>query len=143
MKIIYEDFEGLHVVIPSPDWAGTLEELAKSVAPEDCQIVEDDIIPADRTFRNAWKAGGGGIAVDLDKAKQIWADKLRLERKPLFEKNDIALMDAVTSGDTAAKQAAIEMRDALRDLPEHPDIENAATPDELKALTIDVLLDGK
>ena len=45
------------VVIASPEWSGTMEELAKKVVPTGLKykIVDDEVIPTDRTFRNAWE----------------------------------------------------------------------------------------
>ena len=58
MKIIYKTPEDtVSVIIPSPHWSGSLEELAQKDVPTGLKykIVEDSVIPTDRTFRNAWK----------------------------------------------------------------------------------------
>tara|TARA_Y100000593_G_scaffold92014_1_gene182355 strand:- start:1162 stop:1374 length:213 start_codon:yes stop_codon:yes gene_type:complete len=58
MKIIYKTPENTVVVlIPSSEWTGTMEELAQKDVPTGLKykIVEDDVIPTDRTFRNAWE----------------------------------------------------------------------------------------
>ena len=58
MKIIYKTPENTVVVlIPSSEWTGTMEELAHKDVPTGLKykIVEDDVIPTDRTFRNAWE----------------------------------------------------------------------------------------
>jgi hypothetical protein len=58
MRIIYpNDAGGVAVVIPSPNWTGTMEELATKDVPagKPYKIVEDSEIPSDRTFRNAWE----------------------------------------------------------------------------------------
>ena len=58
MKIIYKPPENTVVVlIPSSEWTGTMEELAQKDVPTGLKykIVEDDVIPTDRTFRNAWE----------------------------------------------------------------------------------------
>ena len=58
MRIIYpNDTGGVAVVIPSPNWTGTMEELAAKDVPagKPYKIVEDSEIPSDRTFRNAWE----------------------------------------------------------------------------------------
>ena len=59
MKIIYKTPENTVVVlIPSSEWTGTMEELAQKDVPTGLKYksVEDDVIPTDRTFRNAWEA---------------------------------------------------------------------------------------
>ena len=58
MKIIYKTPENTVVVlIPSSEWIGSMEELAQKDVPTGLKykIVEDDVIPTDRTFRNAWE----------------------------------------------------------------------------------------
>ena len=58
MKIIYKrEDNGVSVLIPSPNWSGTMEELAQKDVPTGLKykIVEDSDIPSDRSFRNAWE----------------------------------------------------------------------------------------
>jgi len=58
MKIIYKTPEDtVSVIIPSPRWSGSLEELAQKDVPTGLKykIVEDSVIPSDRAFRNAWE----------------------------------------------------------------------------------------
>ena len=58
MKIIYNRAEGqVAVITPSPSWRGSMEGLAQKRVPTGCKykIVEDSVIPADRSFRDAWE----------------------------------------------------------------------------------------
>ena len=58
MKIIYLTEENtLAVMSPSQNWSGTMEELAQKDVPTGLKykIVEDSVIPTDRSFRNAWE----------------------------------------------------------------------------------------
>ena len=58
MRIIFKTPENtVSVLIPSPNWSGTMEELAKKDVPTGLKykIVEDEVIPSDRSFRNAWE----------------------------------------------------------------------------------------
>jgi len=57
-QIIYpNDNGGVSIITPSPNWAGTLEELASKDVPtgKPYKIVNESEIPSDRTFRNAWE----------------------------------------------------------------------------------------
>lgn len=57
-RIIYKNNEdGVSVIIPSPNWHGTIEELAAKDVPSGApyKIVDVSEIPSDRTFRNAWE----------------------------------------------------------------------------------------
>ena len=58
MKIIYKTPEGtVSFIIPSPEWSGTMQELAQKDVPTGLKykIVEDSVIPTDLTFRDAWE----------------------------------------------------------------------------------------
>ena len=58
MRIIYQTPENtVAVVSPSPNWSGTMEELAQKDVPTGLKykIVKDEIIPSDRSFRDAWE----------------------------------------------------------------------------------------
>ena len=58
MKVIHSE-EKYPVVITgaSPNWTGTMDELAKFIVPEGAKykIVEDSFVTSDRSFRDAWE----------------------------------------------------------------------------------------
>ena len=56
-RIIYKSGDGVAVIVPSSQWAGTIEELAKKDVPtgKKYKIVDTSSISSDRTFRNAWE----------------------------------------------------------------------------------------
>jgi hypothetical protein len=57
-RIIFPNDEGgVSILIPSPNWTGTMEELATKDVPagKPYKIVDVADIPTDRTFRNAWE----------------------------------------------------------------------------------------
>jgi len=91
-------------------------------------------IPIERTFRNAWTFGAnpeaGVISVDMDKAKEIWRDKIRMARDAAFPALDTAFMKALETGDDTS--AIVAQKQALRDAPADPAIDAATTPAELK-----------
>jgi len=94
-------------------------------------------VPADRTFRGAWQFNGAAVEIDMTAAREIHKDNLRAERKPELEKLDVAYMKALEQGgDTAAIAAE---KQTLRDVTDDARIAAASTPDELKALTLEVL----
>jgi len=58
LRIIYpNDQSGVSIIVPSPSWKGTMQELASKDIPagKPYQIVDVADIPSDRTFRNAWE----------------------------------------------------------------------------------------
>lgn len=72
-RIIYAKPNGaIGVLVPAPEWQGTLEQLAEKDVPAGCpwHIVTTDALPASRNWRNAWENNSGVVGVDLEKAKQ-------------------------------------------------------------------------
>jgi hypothetical protein len=94
-------------------------------------------VPTDRTFRGAWQFSGDAVEIDMVAAREIHRDNLRAERKPLLEALDVEYMKALEA-DTGTVNITAQ-KQKLRDVTEDARIEAAATPDELKALTLDVL----
>ena len=72
------------------------------------------------------------ITVNLSKAKVITKDRLRVERKPLLEEQDILFMKAQEAG-TSTTDIVTE-KNRLRDVTKLAD--SATTTDELKALGV-------
>jgi hypothetical protein len=72
------------------------------------------------------------IIIDIDKAKDITKDRLRVERKPLLEAQDVAFQRALESNiDTSA---IVAEKKRLRDITKL--IDNINTIDELKVFDI-------
>jgi hypothetical protein len=111
-----------------------IEQRAWDKLPDDAinpQFVEADAIPTDRTFRNAWE-DNGGINVNMPKAKDLTKDRLRADRKPLLEAQDVLFQRALESG--ASTAAIVSEKQRLRDITKQVDA--LASLDELKALGI-------
>lgn len=145
-KIIYTRPDGqlcvVHPVrnthpIPETLTDAEIEKRAWGRLPADAigaRWVEESDLPTDRSFRNAWQDSGKKVEVDMDKCREIHRDRLRAARAPEFAANDLALRDAMLSGDKEATAKAIARRDELRDVTDHPSIDAAKSVEELKAL---------
>jgi len=133
MKVIYTNNEGgVSVIIPTGELS--IEEVAAKDVPEGVayEIVEDDAIPADRFFRNAWVANGAAVEVDLDQAKEIGHTIRRQQRAEEFAPLDEVIMKQIPGKDAAAaEEARQEIRDKYAQVQEQ--INAAATPDDIKA----------
>lgn len=140
-KIIFTRTDGgISVVHPVRNTIGEtlttdaeIEQRAWDKLPEDAinpQFVEETEIPTDRTFRNAWKVEDGSVAVDMGKAKDLTKDRLRIERKPLLEAQDVAFQRALETGANTA--AIVSEKQRLRDITKQVDA--LTSLDELKAL---------
>jgi len=73
------------------------------------------------------------ITVDITKAKAITKDKLRAERKPLLEEQDILFMKAQEAGSDTS--AIVTEKQRLRDITNQ--VDSMTTTDELKAATVE------
>jgi hypothetical protein len=69
------------------------------------------------------------------KARDIWREKIRQAREPLFAELDIKFMRAVERGDRVEQQRIATEKQRLRDITEAPEIEAAQTVGELKAFS--------
>jgi hypothetical protein len=72
------------------------------------------------------------ITVNLDKAKAITKDRLRAERTPLLQAQDVAFQRALESG--ANTTAIVAEKQRLRDITSLANI--ATTLEELKGITL-------
>lgn len=127
-------------------WAETEDEFVARIAAKDvpagaanAQIVDESAIPADRTFRNAWKAGSGVVEHDMDKAREIQKNTLRAMRAPLLAALDVEFMRALEVNDMAQASAVAAQKQALRDVTADPAIAAATTPEALLAVVPDAL----
>ena len=73
--------------------------------------------PSNKLFREAWSLSGTVISEDLDKAKEIFKDKIREVRKPLLEAEDVVYMKALEDDDSTAKANSVTKKNSLRDAP--------------------------
>jgi hypothetical protein len=72
------------------------------------------------------------IIIDIDKAKDITKDRLRAERKPLLDAQDVSFQRALESG--ADTSAIVAEKQRLRDITNQ--VDTMTTVEELKALEI-------
>jgi hypothetical protein len=73
------------------------------------------------------------ITINLNKAKDITKDRLRAERAPLLQEQDVAFQRALETG--ADTSAIVAEKQRLRDI---TNLVNAATTtDELKSISVE------
>ena len=72
------------------------------------------------------------ITVDITKAKVITKDRLRDDRKPLLEEQDILFMKAQEAGTSTT--AIVTEKNRLRDITKQ--VDSMTTTDELKAAKV-------
>ena len=72
------------------------------------------------------------ITVDITKAKVITKDRLRADRKPLLEAQDVLFMQAQEAGTSTS--AIVTEKQRLRDITTQ--VDSMTTTDQLKAATV-------
>jgi hypothetical protein len=72
------------------------------------------------------------IIIDINKAKEITKDRLRAEREPLLEAQDVAFQRALESG--ADTSAIVAEKQRLRDITQI--VDNVNTVEELKDIKL-------
>ncbi len=70
------------------------------------------------------------LTTNIDKAKNIWKDKIRVARKPKLEELDVEFVRAQETG--ADTSAIVAKKKELRDYPAK--VDDATTTDEIKAV---------
>jgi hypothetical protein len=128
--IIYSQNNG-QIAVCTPTGELPIEQVQAKDTPVGSIIIDSNSLPNEHNdFFNAWELNGTTVTVNLDKAKAITKDRLRLERKPLLEAQDVAFQRALESG--ADTTAIVAEKQRLRDITQLADA--ATTLDELKAL---------
>lgn len=95
----------------------------------------------DNDFFEAWQLAEDRVSVNMGLAKEIHRKHLRAERTARFSALDVQFMRAVEQGDADAQREIAAKKQKLRDISKHGAIDAATTPAELRALTMDALVD--
>ena len=133
-KIVYTNSDGtIAIVHPIGSIANGLKAIPAGISTY--SIVEDSVIPSDRTFRASWVQVGIGttatVSEDMTKAKELHKAKIREARVDILAALDIEYQRATeTSADTSA---IVTKKQALRDAPAASGIATASNTTELKA----------
>jgi hypothetical protein len=125
--IIYNNGNGVSVVYPTGELS--IEDVQIKDCPQGT-IIDDSTLPS-RDFRNAWELVDEAVSVNFTKAQDITKARLRAERTPLLEAQDVAFQRALeNSSDTSA---IVAEKQRLRDITKQ--VDTATTLDELKELS--------
>jgi hypothetical protein len=95
------------------------------------RIVDATDLPADATFRDAWRDDGVSVQVDMEQAREIHLGRIRKSRNAALQGLDVDYMRALEQGDATAQQAIATEKQRLRDIPETFDITVHETPEAL------------
>ena len=129
--IIYTNSQGgVSVCVPTGEIP--IEAVLVKDCPSGAVIVEQSVLPSqDGDFFNAWEMQAGNtVSVSIPKAREITKNRLRMERKPLLEAQDVLFQRALETG--APTAAIVAEKQRLRDITLLADSCN--TTAELRAL---------
>ena len=134
MSFITNDYRNISI---EPTTENIEKEIRKSRSNiKSWRIITDDEIPPDRTYRNAWK-DSGKIEHDIEKAKEIHKDILRLERQGYLNDLDVQYMKALETNNDTEKTLIVQKKQKLRDITKHPDFDKVKTIEDLKKIKIE------
>ena len=128
--IFKNDNGGVSTCIPTGELS--IEAVLEKDVPKGkgARIVDQNSLPRDNDFYDAWEMDDLSVTVNLAKAKEITKNRLRAERKPLLEAQDVLFQRALESG--ADTSAIVAEKNRLRDITKLAD--SATTLDELRAI---------
>lgn len=104
-KIIFQNSDG-GVSIVHPTGEVPIEDLPAKLGLTDYEIVDDDVIPTDRTFRNAWRKDGTSVVENLAAAKEIAHQTRRAKRDEEFKPHDDLIAKQIPGADADAAEAS-------------------------------------
>lgn len=130
--IIYRNENG-GVSVCSPDPKEDIEFVKAKDTPEHSIIVDEEDLPLIHDdFFDAWELDGDQVIVHHGKAIEITKNRLRVERAPLLQAQDVAFQRALEqNADTAA---IVAEKQRLRNITQLADA--ATTIEELKEIKV-------
>ena len=128
--IFTNDNGGVSVCVPTGEM--DINAVKAKDTPSGSIIVDSADLPqADNDFFNAWELADGVVTVNLTKAKAITKERLRMERVPLLNAQDVLFQRAQESG--ADTTAIVAEKTRLRDITNS--VDTCTTTAELRGLT--------
>jgi hypothetical protein len=130
--IIYtNEFGGVAICTPTRELP--IEQVQAKDCPANSFIVNTSSLPeADNDFFDAWEQNNGVVTVNFAKSKEITKNRLRAERQPLLQLQDVAFQRALETGaDTAP---IIAEKNRLRNITSL--VDGCSSLDELRSISV-------
>jgi hypothetical protein len=112
--IFQNDQGGVSTCIPTGEISIDAVMTKDVPAGRGARIVNITDLPRDNDFYDAWEMDATSVTVNLAKAKEITKKRLRAERAPLLEAQDVLFQRALESG--ADTTAIVAEKQRLRDI---------------------------
>lgn len=134
--IVYTNENGnVSVCNPAPEYVAIygIEAVKNKDTPKNSIIIDFNSLPNEhRNFFDAWELINEKVEVNFSKAIEITKQRLRIEREPLLQAQDVLFQRALEAG--ADTTAIVAEKQRLRDITKLAD--QATTLDELKAIEV-------
>jgi hypothetical protein len=128
-QVIIHATENGNVAVTVPTREISIEAVLAKDCPKGAMIVEQSALPNQyNDFFDAWELVDGKVEVSLAKATELTKKRLRAEREPLLQAQDVAFQRALETG--ADTSAIVAEKQRLRDITNF----SATTLDELRSL---------
>lgn len=139
-RIAYKNDEnGVSIVNPGINCSLSIKELAKKDVPASpdgtprkCIFVDQQDMPSDREFRDAWYIEGEKIGIDIQKARSIHMSKIRKVRNIAIKELDGLVMRAIEVGDEVELKRLSIAKQVLREIPSKANLDRFVSVEELK-----------
>jgi len=131
-QVIIHTTENGNVAVTIPTGEISIEAVLAKDCPKGAIIVEASSLPTDNDFYDAWELADGKVTVSLAKATEITKKRLRAEREPLLQAQDVAFQRAQESG--ADTTAIVAEKNRLRDVTKLADAQT--TLEGLRAIKV-------
>jgi hypothetical protein len=130
-KVIIHTNENGGVSVTVPTGEISIQAVQAKDTPNGSIIVDSDTLPnSDNDFFDAWELNGSTVSVNLSKAKEMTKKRLRAEREPLLQAQDILFQKALeTNADTIT---IVAEKQRLRDITNQ--VDSATTTTQLRAM---------
>lgn len=136
--IIHKNHTNNSVLVTVPSGELSIEEVLIKDCPQGAFIVDKSDLPNFDEFFDAWELNNKTVSVNINKAKEIWKNKIRLSRTSAFEILDAEYMIALEKNISTTE--IVTTKQILRDLPLQ--VDSALTLDEIKSVW-NILLGNK
>ena len=124
--------EAGNVAVCIPTGELSIQEVQIKDTPKGSLIVDTNSLPRDNDFFDAWELVDGKVEVSLAKATELTKKRLRAEREPLLQAQDVAFQRALETG--ADTTAIVAEKQRLRDITSLADAET--TLEGLRAIKV-------
>ena len=101
-------------------------------------------LPKNLRFSDAWAIGHDQnnkqiVVIDIEKAKEVWKDRMREARTPILSKLDSQYFMALEKQDTDWASSIAQTKQLLRDVTKLPELLSATTIEEIESIWPEIL----